>query len=201
MPSNVPVLVVPPAVAPPPRGDTPPQTSPSTAGDASPGGTPVSPLPLVLTRYFGRAEEQKHLVEMLSGEDTRLVTLIGPGGAGKTRLSLEVARQISPVFAGRVWWVSLADLPDARLLSSALTRALKVSETGATDPLEAVLARLNEAPCLLILDNIETPAPRRTVGGANADHKRIAYPRAKELAESSRYGVAVVIAFNRTIAR
>lgn len=115
----------------------------------------VTPLPFSLTRFFGRTKEQAQLMQMLQAEDTRLVTLVGTGGVGKTRLALEVARQLGPVFAGRVWWVSLADLPDARLLSSALMRALKLSAPGSADPMEMILERLSESPCLLVLDNFE----------------------------------------------
>lgn len=159
---------VPPLSAALPADDNASKPIPS-AGDVASPESSVSALPLVLTRYFGRTEEQSHLTMMLAGAETRMVTLLGPGGAGKTRLSLEVARQLSPTFAGRVWWVSLADLPDARLLSSALTRALQLSGVGNTDPMESVIARLNEAPCLLVLDNFEHLLRDEASGGAKGD--------------------------------
>src|SRR5262249_55867780 len=74
---------------------------------------------------------------------------------GKTRLAVEAALRLAPSLQNRVWYVPLAELPDAHLLPYALSRALHVSVTDTSDPLEAVLTLLKEAPCLLVLDNFE----------------------------------------------
>ena len=116
--------------------------------------TPAT-LPLQMTRFFGRGQEMAQLQQLFAEMDARLVTVIGPGGAGKTRLAIETAGRLASTLHNRVWFVPLADLPDAHLLAYALARALKVSVTDAGDPLEPVLAFLNEAPCLLVLDNFE----------------------------------------------
>jgi predicted ATPase/DNA-binding SARP family transcriptional activator len=112
-------------------------------------------LPLPLTRFFGREEELAQLNRILTAEHARLITLTGPGGAGKTRLALEVARQLGPSFAGRVWWVALADLPDASLMPYALAHTLKLTASASAEPLEQVQERLGSGPCLLVLDNFE----------------------------------------------
>jgi predicted ATPase/DNA-binding SARP family transcriptional activator len=114
-----------------------------------------SPLPLQLTRFFGREAEIAELSRRLAVPQTRLLTLTGPGGAGKTRLALEVARQLAPAFHGRVWFVELAALPDPNLIPFALASALKLSLTPEKDPLEAVVETLADTPCLLLLDNVE----------------------------------------------
>jgi predicted ATPase/DNA-binding SARP family transcriptional activator len=132
-------------------------TPPLTAQVSVPLPEPIPPaaLPLQMSRFFGRSQELAQLQQICAEADTRLVTLTGPGGAGKTRLAIETAQRLAPSLHNRVWFVPLADLPDAHLLAYALARALKVSVTDAADPLEPVLALLNEAPCLLALDNFE----------------------------------------------
>ncbi len=111
-------------------------------------------LPKPLAKFFGREEEQKKLEDFLLDGSTRLVTILGAGGAGKTRLALEVARRISPQFSGRVWFVSLADIPAPSLIPMLLRNALHLSASQA-DPLQAVFTKLQEAPSLLVLDNME----------------------------------------------
>ncbi|HZP81210.1 MAG TPA: BTAD domain-containing putative transcriptional regulator, partial [Chthonomonadaceae bacterium] len=76
-----------------------PSAPPSPAPSEGPSpNTPVSPL----TRFFGREEESALLLEMLRNPQIRLVTLLGPGGTGKTRLALEVARRLRPAFPAGV---------------------------------------------------------------------------------------------------
>ena len=115
-------------------------------------------LPAPLTRFFGRERERAELESLLCASDTRLITLMGAGGAGKTRLALEVARQIAPRYAGRVWFIALADIPDPALIPLRLLTALQLPLPPA-DPLQAVIAALAVAPSLLILDNMEHLLP------------------------------------------
>jgi predicted ATPase/DNA-binding SARP family transcriptional activator len=112
-------------------------------------------LPLSFTRFFGREQEVARLEEMLLGADTRLLTLTGPGGSGKTRLALEVARRLVDWWRGAVWFVPLADLSDARLIAGAVLKALRVPQSGGVDPLEQATAALSHQPALLLLDNFE----------------------------------------------
>ncbi len=125
----------------------------------------AAPLPLQLTRFFGRREELDRLLAWLQPDSAfanpeeagaaapRLVTLTGPGGAGKTRLALEAAARLSHAYRGRIRFVALADVPHPRLLSFALTHALRLPP--AADPLEGALEWLQNGPSLLVLDNFE----------------------------------------------
>lgn len=115
---------------------------------------PVTSIPMPLSRFFGRDAERTRLEELILVEQVRLVTLLGPGGAGKTRLSTEVARDLESKFEGRVYWVGLASLDDPRLIADAIARAMKLPASGA-DSQEAVLSALAEKKALLILDNLE----------------------------------------------
>lgn len=112
-------------------------------------------LPFQLTRFVGRNRELDALTELLCSRDCRLVTLTGPGGVGKTRLSIEAARVVSDAFRGRVWFVELARISHARLFPFALSESLKLSGSGPSDPLDQSVERLKQAPCLLVLDNFE----------------------------------------------
>jgi transcriptional regulator with XRE-family HTH domain len=79
-------------------------------------------LPLALTRLVGRDEDVKALRQWLADSSARLITLTGPGGAGKTRLALEVARQITSDGAARVLFVPLAAIRDAAFVARRLPR-------------------------------------------------------------------------------
>jgi predicted ATPase len=117
-------------------------------------------LPLQFTRFFGREPDCAHLAELLGMPSTRLVTLTGSGGSGKTRLALEAARQITDHagsrFAGPVCFVPLADLSDARLIPAAMAEALALTREGDAEPLDLIVAALAKLPpALLLLDNFE----------------------------------------------
>lgn len=93
------------------------------------------------------------------------MTLLGPGGTGKTRLSIEVAARIAPEFHGRVWFVPLADLPEPSRIPNALLHALNLPPTPGEDPLDSVIALLSQSPSLLVLDNLEHLLQRRDASG------------------------------------
>jgi predicted ATPase/DNA-binding SARP family transcriptional activator len=132
----------------------PPASPPSPAAPAHPPRqTPL--LPLQLTRFYGRLQEQEQLKMLLGTPGVRLVTILGPGGAGKTRLAVEVGIQLAETFANRVWFVPLADIPDPSLIASALVSSLHIPPGGQEDPLERAILFLGDQPCLLILDNLE----------------------------------------------
>jgi non-specific serine/threonine protein kinase len=115
----------------------------------------ASNLPVSFTRFFGREPEIGQLCDLLLDSGTRLVTLSGPGGTGKTRLALEVASRLVPSFSGAVWFVSLADLSDAALIGDALVGALRLPRTPGREPLEQAIEALSKQPSLLVLDNFE----------------------------------------------
>jgi predicted ATPase/class 3 adenylate cyclase len=110
----------------------------------------VGGLPLALTRFVGRSGELERLVELI--EDERLVTLTGPGGCGKTRLAMEVARGATR--RGEVVWLAeLAPLRDGGLVAEALATALGFEE--GPDPFEALRAHPEVLVGLLVVDNCE----------------------------------------------
>ncbi|MGE0544656.1 MAG: helix-turn-helix domain-containing protein, partial [Dehalococcoidia bacterium] len=110
-------------------------------------------LPLLLTDFIGRTNEQATVVEMLSSN--RLVTLSGPGGSGKTRLSLQVAGAEAVRYPDGVWLIELASLADPALVLRTVATVVGLREVP-DDELEAALIRFFRARrCLLILDNCE----------------------------------------------
>lgn len=128
-------------------------------GDATP--SPSDPkinatmqLPEPRNRFVGRVEELNRCSRLL--EDVRLLTLIGMGGCGKTRLALEVARRALDRFDGDVWFVDLAPLQDAMHVASAVAVALGVCEEAGTPLIERVSERIaGGSSSLLLLDNCE----------------------------------------------
>jgi predicted ATPase/DNA-binding SARP family transcriptional activator/Tfp pilus assembly protein PilF len=112
-------------------------------------------LPPQLTRFFGREEGIARLRTLLQAGDPRLVTLTGPGGSGKTRLALEVAGRLIDAWRGAVWFVPLADLREAWLISEAIRAALGLPRAADTEPLEQIVDFLSRQPSLLLLNNFE----------------------------------------------
>ena len=109
-------------------------------------------LPLALTSLVGREQEVAELERLVL--TSRLLTLTGSGGAGKTRLALEVARCVTPEFADGAWLVELAPLTDAALVPAAVAEALGLVDRGGP-PVEAIASFLDTHELLLILDNCE----------------------------------------------
>ena len=128
-------------------------------------------LPTQVTSFVGRAEVEavSHLLAR-----ARLVTLTGPGGTGKTRLSIEVAADVAPRFSGGVFFVALDTVSDPSLVASEI--ATVVGATGGTeDPLERLVAHLRDRAVLLVLDNLEQVIEARTtVSRLLADCPRLA---------------------------
>jgi predicted ATPase/class 3 adenylate cyclase len=114
---------------------------------------PVHNLPAQMTRFIGREKEIKETQETLG--KYRLVTLTGSGGAGKTRLSLEIARQILGRFPDGVWLVELAPVSDAMLIPQTLVSVFNLREDRHRSTLEVLTDYLRTKKLLLILDNCE----------------------------------------------
>jgi predicted ATPase/DNA-binding SARP family transcriptional activator len=112
-------------------------------------------LPMPLTRFFGREHQMERLKEWLTDSDTRLISVIGPGGVGKTRLATEAARLVAPAFGGRIWFVDLTAIRHSHLLPYTLAHTLNMTPDAQADPLEQIVNRLTEGTSLLFLDNFE----------------------------------------------
>ena len=110
-------------------------------------------LPVQLTSFVGRRREIAGARDLLAR--TRLLTLVGPGGTGKTRLSLELGALVMSEFPGGVWPARLAAVSDAALVASAVAQALGLVVPPARAPLDHVVDHLREREALLILDNFE----------------------------------------------
>jgi predicted ATPase/class 3 adenylate cyclase len=108
-------------------------------------------LPVQLTTFVGRREieESQRLLSQ-----TRLLTLSGPGGTGKTRLALQLGAEVMDDFPDGVYFVALDSVDDPELVPSAIAQALAV-ETGSAPPLDRLADHLRERRVLLILDNFE----------------------------------------------
>ena len=112
-------------------------------------------LPAQPTPFIGREDELAELADMLENPSCRLITIVGPGGIGKTRLALEVAAGQIHAFADGVVFVALAALSSGEFLPSAIADALKITLQPQRDPKAQLLDALREQELLLILDNFE----------------------------------------------
>jgi predicted ATPase/class 3 adenylate cyclase len=132
---------------------------PGVADDARALRTIEAPsnLPGEVTALVGRAAELEGLREALDG--SRIVTLTGPGGSGKTRLALGLARAVAGRFPHGVWFVDLAALRDPALLESAIAVTLDVRESPERTVADALAAHLRDRTLLLLLDNLEQLLP------------------------------------------
>ncbi|MFD9666259.1 ATP-binding protein [Rhodococcus sp. NPDC059968] len=113
----------------------------------------VGNLPFELSSFVGRRREVTEAKRLLSA--TRLVTLTGIGGVGKTRLALRVAADVARAFGDGVWLVELGELQDSELLPDAVISALGLCEQAAHPPLTLLTEYLAQRRLLLVLDNCE----------------------------------------------
>ncbi|MDP9325970.1 MAG: adenylate/guanylate cyclase domain-containing protein, partial [Candidatus Dormibacteraeota bacterium] len=110
-------------------------------------------LPTQLTSFIGRETELAEGSRLL--EATRLLTLTGPGGTGKTRLSLQIAADAADRFKHGVYFVPLAPVTDPALVPSAIMDALRIQDAGNRKPIDVLLDHLRDKEMLLVLDNFE----------------------------------------------
>jgi predicted ATPase/transcriptional regulator with XRE-family HTH domain len=112
-------------------------------------------LPPQTTPFIGRTSELATICAMLSNANCRLLSLVGPGGIGKTRLALQAAVDQIPVFAHGVYFVSLTSVSNAELIAAEIAAALQISLHGAEAPDAQVIHYLRSKHALLIVDNFE----------------------------------------------
>ncbi|HSM56869.1 MAG TPA: BTAD domain-containing putative transcriptional regulator [Candidatus Sulfomarinibacteraceae bacterium] len=115
-------------------------------------------LPPQTTPFAGRREELAQLAALLADPHCRLLTLLGPGGSGKTRLALEAARRAKDTFAAGVALVPLDRVDNAARLAAAIVESLALPPSGDEDPQARLLAYLRRRELLLVLDDL-APLP------------------------------------------
>lgn len=112
-------------------------------------------LPVQLTRLIGREWVVEKICELLTAPHTCIVSLIGPGGSGKTRLAIEVGRVIETHFYEGVCFVNLAEVNEVAWVGSAIAQTLGLASTDSPDQLSNLKDFLRDKQLLLILDNFE----------------------------------------------
>jgi len=112
-------------------------------------------LPIPATAFLGRERELREVVELLDREDARLVTLTGPGGTGKTRLTLQAAAEASDGFVDGVHWIPLAPLRDATAVGATFALALEVGDRPGIEIGTSIVAAFSTKRSLIVVDNCE----------------------------------------------
>jgi predicted ATPase/class 3 adenylate cyclase len=135
-------------------------------------------LPTRLTTFLGRDAEIEAISALLA--EHRLLTLTGPGGTGKTRLSLEVAGRVLRHYPDGVWFVELATITDPYLVPATIAQTLGLPERGGRPPMERVIDYLSGRSALLVLDNFE----QVIAAGASVNQLLTACPKLTVLTSS-----------------
>jgi predicted ATPase/class 3 adenylate cyclase len=130
--------------------DLPADFPPLKTLDISPNNLPIQPTPFV-----GWEQELAAVRDLLGREEVHLLTLTGPGGAGKTRLGLQVAAELSDYFAAGVFFVNLAPISDPALVVATIAETLDIREGPGQPLLERLKEQLQQKQMLLLLDNFE----------------------------------------------
>ncbi|MBV9357694.1 MAG: helix-turn-helix domain-containing protein, partial [Chloroflexi bacterium] len=142
-------------------------SSPSTdahranAGQAATAGSARARLPTQLTSFIGRRRELADARRLLPS--TRLLTLTGPGGSGKTRLGLQLAAEVAADFPDGVWFVPLAPIRDPALVLPSIALILGLQDSRERPLVEYLTSHLREKVALLVLDNFEQLLPAAPV--------------------------------------
>jgi predicted ATPase len=125
----------------------------SFPGGHTTSATPEINLPLQLTSFVGRERELSEARGLMA--NSRLLTLTGPGGAGKTRLASAVAFEVAAGFEDGVWWVELAPVSDPDLMPQAVATVLRIDEIPGRSLTDVIADDLKGLDLLLVLDNCE----------------------------------------------
>jgi predicted ATPase/class 3 adenylate cyclase/DNA-binding CsgD family transcriptional regulator len=119
----------------------------------TPKAVAATSLPTQLTSFVGREAEMNEVRELLA--ENRLVTLTGAGGAGKTRLAIQVAAKMSGEFGDGVWYVDLAPITDPGLAPVTVARALGLPDQPGRSTMDTLLRHVVDRQMLVVLDNCE----------------------------------------------
>lgn len=118
-------------------------------------GALASSLPVPLTPLLGRESELALALDFLGRSDIRLLTLTGPSGIGKSRLAIEICREAAATLAKRVHIVSLATIPRAELVATAILSSLGIQQVGNLPAQDLLTRVLRDVDALLVFDNFE----------------------------------------------
>jgi len=129
-----------------------PESTPVATQKSAP---PKTNLPIFPTPLIGREREVDQLNQLLEDPQCRLLTLVGPGGIGKTRLAIETAARVQDVFADGVYFVALASVGSINAVISTIANTIHFAFYGPSDPKLQLLNYLREKQMLLIVDNME----------------------------------------------
>ena len=126
-------------------------------------------LPTQLTSFVGRDDDLATTLLLLDA--SRLLTLTGPGGIGKTRLALQLAAAAADRYPDGIWFVPLEPLREAELVPGTIARAVGLADGGVRPTMELLVEHLARRTCLLVLDNFEqviaaAPSPRSSCAPA-----------------------------------
>lgn len=123
---------------------------PGLEPDAAP---PPTNLPIPISSFIGRVDELALLDKAI--HEHRFVTVVGPGGAGKTRLAVEAGRNVRGTFPDGVWLVDLAQVSDPNGVAQAAAAALQIVESSGAEHMDAVVKYLRSRTVLIVMDNCE----------------------------------------------
>ena len=112
-------------------------------------------LPTMPTTLVGRERELDEVASLVGRPDARLVSLLGPGGTGKTRLAVRLAERLAPSYLDGVFFVALAPVEETTLVASTIARSLRLEPPGAQSPIDAITTHMRDRHALLVLDNFE----------------------------------------------
>lgn len=128
-------------------------------GEETSTAAKITNLPLPLSSFIGRTRETAEIKRLLTGsrnaQGVRLLTLIGAGGSGKTRLSIQVATDLIDSYDYGVWWVELAALIDGALVGRAVAKTLGVREVADKPLAQSLVEFIGDKSLLLVFDNCE----------------------------------------------
>jgi predicted ATPase/DNA-binding XRE family transcriptional regulator len=152
-------------IVPPPTHAVPTHAAPAT---------PTVHLPVPSTPLIGREAELAELRRMLLLPECRLLTLVGPGGIGKTRLAIAAAAAQAQLFGDGVYFVALAPVSAQELIVPAIAHALGLVFSNTSDPKDQLLTYLHQKQLLIVLDNLEHLLPPASALNTNAENQVIA---------------------------
>ncbi len=117
---------------------------------------PTVRLPVQVTKFCGRQDEIDRTIDQFARRRAKIVTLVGPAGTGKTRLSIEIGQKLPPDESWSVWFVPLSDLATGAMAEDAVLDTFKARRSGRADPMDRMVEAVSQAGnSLLILDNAE----------------------------------------------